>query len=172
MCCKQNTTQPSFPFFLFFTKYRIDPPPYDNMLSYDIAVPFLMASFVMTSSAITTTSGENNDPRLVRKIKNSKKQGYNNLPGPCLPAGGTFNGISKDAFFRTHQPYNTCFQFNDDVTYCWTKSYYQPDIDGSQWTYATCAPDGDAWHYISAEYVKPVTQPNSCGKPCQNQHRT
>ena len=73
------------------------------MLSYDIAVPFLMASFVMTSSAITTTSGENNDPRLVRKIKNSKKQGYNNLPGPCLPAGGTFNGISEDAFFRTHK---------------------------------------------------------------------
>ena len=86
---------------------------------------------------------------------------------PCLTAKGAFGGVSKfgsdgSYFFA----FETCYQFNDETTYCWTKSYSQ-----SGGCYNYCLPNGDGWQAIDAEYVNPVTTPNSCGTPCHDQHR-
>ena len=89
--------------------------------------------------------------------------GYN----PCLPAGGAFGGKSTTgSFFGESYPSQTCCQYNNTETYCWTKlavsvgqKYYQ------------CLPKGggNAWHHIDPQYVNPVTNPVSCGSPCQAQ---
>ena len=33
-----------------------------------------------------------------------------------------------------------------------------------------CIPNGDAWQTVNPKYVNPVTDPKSCGMPCQDQH--
>ena len=65
--------------------------------------------------------------------------------------------------------FETCNQFDKLETYCWTKAFQ----NGAGGDYARCIPNGggNAWpDVISAEYVNPVTHPNSCGTPCQGQH--
>lgn len=91
---------------------------------------------------------------------------------PCLPASGTFSGISYTGWQRQSYPFETCFQLGDASTYCWTKSYFctQKHWNSSR-NYCFCAPDGDKWQPISAEYVNPVTHPNSCGSPCLEIHQ-
>ena len=63
--------------------------------------------------------------------------------------------------------FETCYQFDNLEEYCWTKAYYLNHIGWFQ-----CIPDGGgkAWKAIDAQYVNPVTQPNSCGPPCGGQH--
>ena len=84
---------------------------------------------------------------------------------PCVPATGTFVQNHCDTFFlNCVNPFDTCWQFNDDRTYCWTQSQYSENCYGN---YCACIPVGAAWNEIDAKYVNPVTQPNSCGPPCQ-----
>ena len=65
--------------------------------------------------------------------------------------------------------FETCNQFDKLETYCWTKSYLGPKGASGATLYYPCIPNwgGKAWHAIDAEYVNPVTHPNSCGSPCQ-----
>ena len=69
--------------------------------------------------------------------------------------------------------FETCNQFDKLETYCWTKSYLglKKGVPGAT-LYYPCIPNwgGKAWHAIDAEYVNPVTHPNSCGSLCQGQH--
>ena len=63
---------------------------------------------------------------------------------PCLPAGGTFGGVSTVTDNGGDGgAFETCFQFGTDFTYCWTKSYswYENSDSGN----SLCAPNGDAW---------------------------
>ena len=90
-----------------------------------------------------------------------------NGEGLCLPAGGTFGGVSHTTSDSESYAFETCFQFGNHHTYCWTKSYYQ----GS---FLPCGPIGDAWKSINADYVitpgvDPKTNPKRCGTPCQGQ---
>ena len=94
---------------------------------------------------------------------------------PCLPAGGTFGGVSTITDNGGDGvAFETCFQFRNDFTYCWTKSYsWYENLDSGN---SLCAPNGDAWYAISANYVNtpgvdPNTNPKQCGTPCQGQHR-
>ena len=91
---------------------------------------------------------------------------------PCLPASmdEAFNGISvsNPSLRARRHPFETCYQWGNEVKYCWTKSY--------QWThngviFSECAPDGSYWKAIDAKYVNPVTHPNSCGTPCQDMYQ-
>ena len=91
--------------------------------------------------------------------------------GPCLPPGGTFNGISLVTVHTQIDPYETCFQLSNT----------RPPTVGPSRTnvvgfFCTCAPNGldgkEAWHIIDAKYVmNPITHPHSCGDPCQGQHQ-
>ena len=51
------------------------------MPNYAQAVPLLLASFAWTSSA--TSTGGDNEPRLVKQIKNTKKEGLKNKEETC-----------------------------------------------------------------------------------------
>ena len=94
---------------------------------------------------------------------------------PCLPAGGAFGGVSTMTDNGGNGvAFETCFQFGNNFTYCWTKSYswYENSDSGN----SLCAPNGDAWHAILADYVVTAgvdskTNPKRCGTPCQGQHR-
>ena len=88
--------------------------------------------------------------------------------GPCFPVGGTFGGVSTTSVYA-YYAFETCWQFDQLETYCWTKAYLS--WDG---TFYQCIPNGGgkSWYTIDAKYVNPVTQPNSCGKPCHNQHHS
>ena len=79
----------------------------------------------------------------------------------CLPADGTFGGVSTTTHFGKSDPFQICYQLGDDVTYCWTNSK-------NCGFYMQCVPIGNTWHAIDARYVNPVTHPNSCGSPCQD----
>lgn len=72
--------------------------------------------------------------------------------GDCTPAGGPFVGFST---FPDGEdtPFETCYQYNGDETYCWTKSWYST-FDKE---YYPCVPDGGgkAWHAIASDYVNP-----------------
>ena len=96
-------------------------------------------------------------------------------PGECLPADGTFIGISSTSFVGNFSPFETCYQLGDNPTYCWSKSYRC-----STGRFYQCIPDGlyadDAWHSIDAKYVQtpgvdPKIKPHRCGPPCQKVHR-
>lgn len=50
----------------------------------------------------------------------------------CVPAasGATFGGVSTTPEFDAvgpEAPFETCFQFGNEATYCWTNSYYNID---------------------------------------------
>ena len=92
---------------------------------------------------------------------------------PCVPATGTFGGFSTTSSIEDY-PFETCYQFDQLETYCWTQSYYSKPSDESAFSkkkngsYFRCVPDGggNAWHAISIR----VTHGLSCGRPCQGQH--
>ena len=97
---------------------------------------------------------------------------YTKDKGRCHPATGTFGGYSVTITCKS-DPFETCWQLHELSTYCWTRSYYMwenPNSDAFAPSNFRCAPNGEAWHPISAEYVNPVTHPNSCGLPCQVVH--
>ena len=58
-------------------------------------------------------------------------------PGECLPADGTFIGISSTSFVGNFSPFETCYQLGDNPTYCWSKSYRC-----STGRFYQCIPDG------------------------------
>ena len=89
------------------------------------------------------------------------------VSGSCLPATDTFSGVSTTDDDGSDYAFETCFQLKQLETYCWTKSYYLYIHDDGM--FFPCEPIGDKWHAISAEDVNPVTHPNSCGLPCQDQ---
>ena len=93
------------------------------------------------------------------------------FPNRCVPAEGAFGGVSTTSDSGESDPFETCYQYNGETTYCWTKSWGS-DLTDNGPTYYQCVPDGGgkAWKAIDAQYVNPVTQPNSCGPPCQGQH--
>ena len=99
------------------------------------------------------------------KLWDDDAQSINN----CLPAGGTFRGNSTTTWWGKEGNFETCYQYNDLATYCWTKSFQDED---KLYGYFQCVPigGGKAWHAIDAKFVNPVTQPDSCGSPCQGQH--
>ena len=97
---------------------------------------------------------------------------------PCLPATDTFNGISVWKHFGSmfDYPFETCYQYKNEANYCWSKSTFCDDDKWSIHGFFHCAPNNDDgttgnfggdWNAISAEWVNPVTHPNSCGPPCQ-----
>ena len=88
---------------------------------------------------------------------------------PCRTACGKSGGKSTTSKYGKKVPFETCYQINDEVTYCWTKSYDKKEKEGTR--HYQCVPIGDAWHDIDAKYVNPVTQPNSCGDPCQEHYQ-
>ena len=105
-------------------------------------------------------------------------KGSDGYMAPCVPAGGTFGGVSTTSSDESYA-FETCFQFGNHHTYCWTKSYLYDDDDGfgdsgNGPNFAPCAPKGDAWQAINADYVitpgvDPKTNPKRCGTPCQGQ---
>ena len=93
---------------------------------------------------------------------------------PCVPAGGTFSGVSETSSDQQSYAFETCWQFGKHSTYCWTKSYRFIDDGQSNVGFSPCAPKGDAWHAIDADYVNtpgvdPKANPKRCGTPCQGQ---
>ena len=90
---------------------------------------------------------------------------------PCIPADGTFSGISYTGHTKQSYPFETCWQLGDEDKYCWTKSWHHPTGLNIYGKWLSCAPNGDGWNPIDAHYVNPVTYPTrSCGPPCQEQH--
>ena len=95
----------------------------------------------------------------------------------CRPATGTFGGYSMTLSGGLPDPFETCWLIRTkgnpiDAGYCWTKSWYC----GPQNTYYKCAPDvydaeGEGkynWEPMDARNVRPYTEPNRCGLPCQD----
>ena len=110
----------------------------------------------------TTAFLDRSSPRQTRTLETT----------PCRTACGKFGGKSTISPYGKTYPFETCYQINDESTYCWTKSYYKnKKEDGGHNRYYQCVPIGDAWHDIDAKYVNPVTQPNSCGDPCQEHYQ-
>ena len=102
---------------------------------------------------------------------------------PCLPAGGTFGGVSttpsdsfSDNWFSSGQStaFETCYQLGSEETYCWSKSYhhdYENNLDNENDDFRQCIPNGSAWQTVDPKYVNPVTTPYSCGTPCQGMYQ-
>ena len=81
-------------------------------------------------------------------------------------------------------PFETCYQFWDEETYCWTKSFYYNDMssdsedgDGGNVGYFQCVPNGggEGWHEVDPPclvevYFVSVVRSPSCGPPCHGQH--
>ena len=99
---------------------------------------------------------------------------------PCLPASGTFGGVSTEGSDDGEDGnFETCYQFDNLENYCWTKSYRSLDHSffGDYSLFFACVPNGggQAWDYIDADFVNtpgvdPKTNPKRCGTPCQGQH--
>ena len=104
----------------------------------------------------------------------------------CVPAasGATFGGVSTtpdfDAVGQT-APFETCFQFGNEATYCWTTSYYWADdrfypcypTSRHGYPYYPNFPQQGPWKSVKNDdlpSVHPVTHPYSCGRPCHDQH--
>ena len=91
--------------------------------------------------------------------------------GECLPADGTFIGISNTTYWGNYGAFETCYQLGDSPTYCWSKSYQASGggRDHPIGRFYQCIPDGlyedDAWHSIDGKIV------GRCGAPCQKVHR-
>ena len=85
----------------------------------------------------------------------------------CVPAVGTFSGTSTTTSDGKDNPFETCFQYGNYDKYCWTKSWFASDDDFGHGNW------GGQWNSIDNDdmrYVNPVTDPYSCGSPCQGQH--
>ena len=94
----------------------------------------------------------------------------NGPDGSCLaaPTDATFGGtsITVNREQQSAVPFETCYQYHNFDTYCWSKSYY---IDAGLYrAWYECVPDGEGWHTVDPKYVNPVTHPYSCGLPCQD----
>ena len=85
---------------------------------------------------------------------------------PCLPATGTFNGISFWSNWSDGYPFETCYQHGYDQFYCWSKSYYRDHPPfGSGYFECSPKPKGE-WHVIDAADVIPKKRfPPTCGPP-------
>ena len=97
---------------------------------------------------------------------------------PCLPAGGTFSGKSKNTDDGVDGNFETCYQLGKYDVYCWSKSF-RDDNTGDYWEcYPNIVPQGpnnpnhDAWYPVDPQYVNPVTHPYSCGSPCQDMYHS
>ena len=98
-------------------------------------------------------------------------RGYNDC-GPqctsvtdCLPAVGTFSGLSETSGpfnFQVHDDaFETCYHYGDTLTKrCWSKSYYE----SGGWY--ECVPNGGGWNSINSKL--PLYY---CDTPCQEVHR-
>ena len=91
---------------------------------------------------------------------------------PCLPASGTFSGISKTAgsfsFEFQDEHFETCYQYKATTKTCWSKSYYITENGFTGWL--ECIPDGGDWYSLDSD-ISPVNYHISCGPPCQEVHQ-
>ena len=89
-----------------------------------------------------------------------------------LPAGGTFTWKSRTTDDGEDGNFETCYQLGNYDNYCWSKSYRNDDGDYFE-CYPSPVPKGphnpnnDAWYPVDPQYINPVTNPYSCGSPCQ-----
>ena len=85
---------------------------------------------------------------------------------PCVPAGGSFHGLSETVscfgYCGKDRPFQTCYKYFNTAKTCWTNSYYLEGI-GSGWY--ECVPDGGGWNSIDSKL--PL---NYCDTPCQELH--
>jgi hypothetical protein len=144
----------------------VTPPPTTTMRSF-LSIIIVAGMMVVTGGVVWMRDGETAAEGLAVATQDS---------APCLPATDTFQGKSlSDGFNGGHrEPFETCFQFLSEAKYCWSKSYYCDDHDDDEAfpnIYYQCTPEGDGWKSIDANYVNPVTHPNSCGTPCQDMHQ-
>ena len=100
---------------------------------------------------------------------------------PCLVAGGTFSGTNtRDGKYGKVVAFENCYQARDnkgnDIVpwqYCWTKSYHSSLCDmlsTNAYCYLPCVPTGN-WVELDPRFVNPVTDPHSCGPPCENMYQ-
>ena len=90
----------------------------------------------------------------------------------CVPAprAATFWGRPLHYYINdAYVPFQTCWQNAGETNYCWTNNWRSTELTiyGVGQVYHPCVPVGGDWRFLDARYVNPVTDPNSCGKPCQ-----
>jgi len=91
-------------------------------------------------------------------------------PTSCVPATGTFGGVSTTDITSTSAPFQTCFRDAEWQHLCWTQSYCVHDNGDACFLYNICAPD-DGWQPVENDdmhYNIPVTHPYFCGGPCHD----
>ena len=94
---------------------------------------------------------------------------------PCLPATDTFSGRSGTPFPIHTEPFQTCYQYGDTDTFCWSHAYYNHLY--RMWQ--ECVPLGRVtdpyyWHALDQAhliYVTPISDPYSCRVPCQELYK-
>jgi len=93
---------------------------------------------------------------------------------PCVPAGGSFSGISETAGNWSGRgrkdPFQTCYEYSHNTQRCWSKSYYSGgtnDVSPYPAPWYECVPNGgDDWHALKGKL--PL---NFCDIPCLEVHQ-